>query len=235
LGFTLVELLVVVTVITVLVSMLLPVLFRVRADVNVMTCESNLRQISQATVSYAASNNGSYPYPATNEMPEDWIYWEPGRDLLHGGIARYLSTSNPAKILVCPVDDVTTHLGYPSYYYPFSYSMNINVAGYYPNGDPPNPCYYPNRKLIQVKHPQNCILFIHESEITLDDGCWAWQALDGSGRNMMSAMHDQANRELYSNPNNPTAGRGTVVFCDGHAGFVSRADSWNSKYFDPTQ
>jgi len=56
-GFTLVELLVVVWIITLLIAMLLPALNRAREAGNTASCLSNLRQIRIAMKMYATDNN----------------------------------------------------------------------------------------------------------------------------------------------------------------------------------
>jgi prepilin-type N-terminal cleavage/methylation domain-containing protein/prepilin-type processing-associated H-X9-DG protein len=65
LGFTLVELLVVIGIIGLLISLLMPALSRARAQANSVKCMSNLRQISQALVLYTINNHG-YVVPSYN-------------------------------------------------------------------------------------------------------------------------------------------------------------------------
>jgi len=60
-GFTLVELLVVIGIIAVLVAILLPALNRARAQANLITCASQMRQVAQYYFLYAQDNNGWFP------------------------------------------------------------------------------------------------------------------------------------------------------------------------------
>lgn len=65
-AFTLMELLVTVTIIAILASLLLPVIGIVRDSARTAACASNLRQIGAAGVAYAADNNGlNYPTKMT--------------------------------------------------------------------------------------------------------------------------------------------------------------------------
>ncbi|WP_428937559.1 type II secretion system protein [Fontivita pretiosa] len=61
-AFTLVELLVVIGIIALLISILLPVMSRVQGKARDLKCQTNLRSILQATMSYAADNKGSLPW-----------------------------------------------------------------------------------------------------------------------------------------------------------------------------
>ena len=64
LAFTLIELLVVISIIAILISILLPALAKARELANRAVCMANVRGIIQSMITYASSNNGTFPAQA---------------------------------------------------------------------------------------------------------------------------------------------------------------------------
>ncbi|MEM8494026.1 MAG: type II secretion system protein [Planctomycetota bacterium] len=109
-GFTLVELLVVIGIISVLIAILLPSLARARESAIVVKCQSNVRQIVTSMHLYAVEQRNYLPagHALDNQRAHinglGWI-----QRLVEGG---YMQTSEDANssrrdVFICPADDLT--------------------------------------------------------------------------------------------------------------------------------
>lgn len=80
-GFTLVELLVVMGIISLLIAILLPALSRARQAANTTYCLSNLRQLMQANVMYANDHNGwEVVHSSKKALNVDYRTWADNAD-----------------------------------------------------------------------------------------------------------------------------------------------------------
>jgi prepilin-type processing-associated H-X9-DG protein len=229
-AFSLVEILVIIGILSILVGLLLPTLASAREAANRTKCMSNLRQIALAFTMYLNDNNGRFPRPAQRgdasvQKPEDWVHFQRWRDPQQSPIAKYLGKPFNQDVLRCPSDDVSTHrtetFGGQPVQYPYSYTVNELICRL--------PSLGPTLRIGQIRKPEEKILLVDESSNTIDDGCWAWQASMGSSANVLSNRHDRKTER----PNDPKFGRGNAAFVDGHVAYITRADSFDPRFYDP--
>lgn len=148
-GFTLAELLVVIGIIAVLISILLPVLHRVREQANRVVCASNEKQIYASLLMYCQDNKGVMPVPGAYGAP---IY--PNLAIVQDDIGWYSYTrgvlwsdlrggvDSRQKLFLCPSDgpdrqviiDVNRQVPDPTKRRNFSYNFNKRMEG---AGGPP--------------------------------------------------------------------------------------------------
>lgn len=281
-GFTLVELLVVIGIIAILISLLLPVLSKVREQSRQVQCMSNLRQLGSAMILYAAANDGYLPStarasadttgPYTGAYPaNDWVFWQQNRtpnygsqEIMHSALAQYLQlnygsqdftqNSSALAVLRCPSDD-SWILRAVSGGYPFSYVMNCFIATDSSLTQANGPSYAGTTPvtlcttLQKVTNAAQKVLMYEEDAPIKDNGgdgepWWgcnptfnpnAPETTAGMGaiNNLLSERHDLSHAVMGSAQSqagswqsavpNPAA-RGNVVFCDGHADFITRGD-----------
>jgi prepilin-type N-terminal cleavage/methylation domain-containing protein/prepilin-type processing-associated H-X9-DG protein len=115
-AFTLVELLVVISIIAILIAILLPSLSRARAQANALKCLSNQRQLGMALTMFSQERGGALPHawgniaPAIRPLPTTWIAYSGTdwgyRDPMWGWdfVLRRQMRLSP-EVFRCPVDD----------------------------------------------------------------------------------------------------------------------------------
>ena len=72
-GFTVTELIVVVSIIALIIALIVPSIAKVRASTRTLRCLTNQRQLSQAAYAYATANAGRWASPRTNIKGTLWI------------------------------------------------------------------------------------------------------------------------------------------------------------------
>jgi prepilin-type N-terminal cleavage/methylation domain-containing protein/prepilin-type processing-associated H-X9-DG protein len=114
-GFTLVELLVVIGIISFLIGILLPTFGVATAQSRALVCQDNLRQICIALLAYANDQNGQYP-PNVSATTTGQFWYDPDRIGQYlSGVTVSASSGVTGGVLVCPEDEGGIR----------SYAMNI--------------------------------------------------------------------------------------------------------------
>ena len=106
-GFTLTELLVVVSVLTIVMAMLLPMVYKGRSVARNVICQSNLKNLAYASLMYAQSHDGHFMPLATWGGRETRTYWwgtyERPIDHTKGFLYPFLKTDlGDGSVFECP-------------------------------------------------------------------------------------------------------------------------------------
>ena len=168
-GFTLVELLVVLGILTVLIAILLPAMARAREAARTVACASNIRQIGIATLAYANHNKGFLPVPVLGTnlfggVPESAIWGTDVRGILdftQGTLIQELGGPRVAEELFkCPSDDEPRPLSahWVVRVRNFSYVFN-GLAQSYSTGRG-----YQSYRINQIRHPAMKVLIFENGD-----------------------------------------------------------------------
>jgi len=179
-AFTLVELLVVISVIALLLGILAPTLAKAKMEAQQVICMSNLKQINLAFELYLSNNDGAYPCNELDSMPWLWMGrgWRPYIEPYLGG---HIDANSPS-VLLCPVDkksvekyDSTSYAYSMAFYHTPAQidSMNSTSDTY----SSPQPSA--RQKKTSVTKPSEKILVgewlsVHVETQGEDKGWWCW-------------------------------------------------------------
>jgi prepilin-type N-terminal cleavage/methylation domain-containing protein len=196
LGFTLIELLVVIAIIAILAAILFPAFLAAKKRASMASCLSNLKQLTAGVRVYADANNGRLPNARIVLSSPDWVgsVWVGSQvDPRKGQIYPYVRS---LKVYLCPADYgrkalLVTESTYAAAHFGNSYTMNSMLVDV--NTRVP-------LMMDAIARPTKCLLLIHESRNTIDDGDFWWQ--DPGSWNTPDKIHYDGT---------------TLSYADGHA------------------
>ncbi len=202
-GFTLVELLVVMGLISLLIGMLMPALSAARQQAKTVQCLSNLRQLAVAAQNYVALNDGYYPlaYCIYNSKHiENWDFstFDGWKTVVPGLL--WMGQTN-MRVQQCPSFEGKSNTINDPY---TGYNYNTSYIG----GEQVGSTIRPPAKACQVREPSRTALF--------GDGQWAM----GADKYMRAPLlgPDGSGTWRYAGTQGfRHHGKTNVAFCDGHA------------------
>ena len=280
-GFTLVELLVVIGIISVLIAILLPSLNAARRQADRIKCLSNMRSLGQGYLMYANDNKGGFPVAYwkddTSKIDKRWHdfigryvvgkvgvriggqmvmgdlnpsgkmlgserqLWSP--EIMDGNNALWGCPTWRRATLATSAANQKYHVGYAqsSYYCspndsPVTKFRTIYRTVGYKVGIDSTPTAGTWAKFSQYTHPSERCLLVESVHANLGVPLtWSWtpdtatpflDAPTADPKVNFTIDFDRHGRKPQGNK--PTDASLNMLFCDGHAGFVSARDAYRA-------
>lgn len=223
-GFTLVELLVVISVIAILAGLILPALAKAKGKGYAMVCLNNTRQLTFGWLMYADEFEDRLPYNLGGDpnrqtfapkTPLNWVNnvmtWERDEDntntalITEASLGKYLSRNH--RVYKCPSDrvvsDTQREIGWTERTRSYSMNAMLGHAGdlikYGVNQNNPN--YKQFFTLSSIPAPSQIFVFLDEHPDSINDGYFLNVPAQLQWIDLPASYHD---------------GAGTFSFADGH-------------------
>lgn len=238
-GFTLTELLVVITITAVLASVLMTVVGRMRESARQTGCLSNLRNIGAAVFLYSTDNNDNMPFEisTTPENPTGHS------SIWQIDLGAYIPYAQPNTSGKSDRDGKVQSLPGSPFHCPSAkkerswLGMEPDYAAISRHGSGPGTqgifsrnawgAFYPPLKRALIRQPERCMLVFDACNgSSVLEGAWGVTADTRSALKTISAAVPKsclAPRHGYNGKDSRT-GRFGVVFCDGHVEAMSYGD-----------
>ena len=203
-GFSLIEILVVISILAVIAGIVFPIFTEVKRKAQETTCLSNLKQLGTAMRLYANDWDGRLPAARIFEGGEHNMYGNWAGCDIYGGKCdpqkgQLYNCVKNLSVYHCPSvsDGDMKNISGDAKPYPLSYSMNGMLSYKLMSG---------------VWSPAKVGLLIHEAPNSMDDGDFNWMGLAG---------HPE---EGWNQPAKVHRGGTCLIYCDLHAVWRSRDD-----------
>lgn len=248
-GFTLVELLVVISIIALLLAVLIPALNKARELGRRIVCMNILKTLGTANVVYSNQNNYAYVPAAYKNFREDEMHWWPGNKVFrkimdvnsYGKDKKLLGTTgdnaitasafNWPKEFLCPSDTISIDNKNALSGVLISYSYNITE--FTPSDDwstSMSLCQYWGHYASRVPQPATKIAFIDGVDWHTSWASANFEFTNSSGAEVGWDKYGQQNILFYKNKgiHGPVFYRhsegANISFYDGHASFMRKND-----------
>ena len=229
-GFTLIDLLVVVAIISLLAAILFPVFARARENARRASCMSNLKQIGLGFMMYVQDYDERFPMAYYYSNPADWC---------NGGGQTQTDSTKPGHLFVVSNGCKSGHwITFQDVIYPYTKSVQVFVcpsATYGQNDGSLQLSYGYNRKISKIGSPTPVALAdVREASklVMILDYNTQW--------NLYPNGNDYSDWAKQQNPSAsviriwPHLGGGNIGYADGHVkwskkgALLTREDVWGS-------
>jgi prepilin-type processing-associated H-X9-DG protein/prepilin-type N-terminal cleavage/methylation domain-containing protein len=205
LGFTLVELLVVIGIIATLIGILLPSLSKAREQGKTVQCLSNLRQMAVAAQNYTIANGGRFPIAYFKQ--QGWDFSKENGEVVPGLL---WGRKTEVRVQQCPSFDGKSNTAADPY---TGYNYNVSYIG----GGEYEVVQAP-AKTTQVRRPSETVIF--------GDGEWSNGANKYMRAPQVTPNDPIPSLRIAGTQGFRHRGRTNVSFVDGHA------ETWGDRYTD---